>query len=296
MINYRHLNYLREVALAGSLARASERLHLTPQTISAQLSLLDEALGVELFRRQGRRLELTEAGEVALEYANEIFQLGDELEKTFQNFSTKGKTRVFRVGVSDLVPKAIAYQLLQPAMALKGLRIVCMEGKLADLLGELAVQRMELVLADSPMPANLNVKGFNHELGSSSVGFFATPELQQTLTKAFPACLNNAPLLLPSEGAAVRKQLMQWFTKQGVRPVITGEFDDSALLQAFGQAGSGIFIAPNVLQAQLEAEGKARVLGHAPKIKEHYFAISIERRITHPAVKAITEHAQGWLN
>ncbi|WP_020394578.1 transcriptional activator NhaR [Thiolinea disciformis] len=296
MINYKHLNYLREVALAGSLARASDRLHLTPQTISAQLSLLDEAFGVELFRRQGRRLELTEAGEVALEYANEIFQLGDELEKTFQNFSTKGKTRVFRVGVSDLVPKAIAYQLLQPAMALKGLRIVCMEGKLADLLGELAVQRMELVLADSPMPANLNVKGFNHELGSSSVSFFATPELQQTLVTAFPACLNNAPLLLPSEGAAVRKQLMQWFTKQGVRPVITGEFDDSALLQAFGQAGSGIFIAPTVLQAQLEAEGKARVLGHAPKIKEHYFAISIERRITHPAVKAITEHAQGWLN
>jgi len=295
MINYKHLNYLREVALAGSLARASERLHLAPQTISAQLSLLEESLGTELFRRQGRRLELTEAGEVALEYANEIFQLGDELEKTFQNFSTKGKTRVFRVGVSDLVPKSIAYQLLQPAMDLAGLRIVCMEGKLADLLGELAVQRMELVLADSPMPPNVNVKGFNHELGSSGVSFFATPELQQNLTKPFPACLHNAPLLLPSEGAAVRKQLMQWFAEQGVRPVITGEFDDSALLQAFGQAGSGIFIAPTALQSMIESEGKAQAIGQAARIKEHYFAISIERRITHPAVKAITEHAQGWL-
>lgn len=295
MINYKHLYYMREVASAGALSRAAERLHLTPQTISSQISLLEESMGVELFRRQGRTLELTEAGQTALNYADEIFQLGAELEEVLQHYP-RGRAQLFRVGVSDLVPKSIAYRLLEPAMFMgQKIRIVCTEGKLPDLLAELAVHRMELVIADSPMPAHMNVKGFNHELGSSSISFFATPDVRATLKGPFPQCLERAPLLIPSEGAAIRSKLMHWFHTQQINPVIIGEFDDSALMKAFGQAGTGVFIGPTALEQAMEAEGKTQVIGRIPDLKERYFAISIERRITHPAIKAITEDAQGWL-
>lgn len=296
MLNYKHLYYMREVAAAGSLTRASERLHLTPQTISGQISLLEEDLGIELFRRQGRSLELTEAGQVALQYADQIFQIGAELEEMLQHFP-QGRAQLFRVGVSDLVPKSIAYRLLEPAMLMgKQIRIVCTEGKLSDLLAELAVHRMELVIADSPMPANMNVKGFSHKLGSSGISFFATHDLQISLKGEFPQCLNDAPLLLLSEGAAIRSKLMAWFHVQQVRPQIVGEFDDSALMKAFGQAGTGVFTAPTALEATLLAEDKVQVIGRTREVDEYFYAISIERRITHPAIKAITEHAQGWLH
>ena len=295
MLNYKHLYYMREVATAGSITLASERLHLTPQTISAQISLLEESIGTQLFRRQGRNLELTEAGQVALRYADEIFQLGAELEEVLQHYP-EGRSQLFRVGVSDLVPKSIAYRLLEPAMFMgKQIRIVCTEGKLSDLLAELAVHRMELVIADSPMPANMNVKGFNHELGSSSLSFFATPEVKASLKGSFPDSLAGAPLLIPSEGAAIRSKLVNWFHAHQVHPVIVGEFDDSALMKAFGQAGTGIFMAPTALENSLIAEGKVEVVGRVSDVKERYFAISVERRITHPAIKAITEHAQNWL-
>ena len=296
MINYKHLYYMREVATAGSLARASESLHLTPQTLSGQISLLEASLGTDLFKRQGRGLELTEAGQVALNYANEIFQLGDELEQVLQHL-LKGHAQLFRVGVSDLVPKSIAYRLLEPAMSMqKKVHIVCTEGKLSDLIADLAVHRMELVIADSPMPNTMNVKGFSHKLGSSGISFFASPALKASLAGEFPSCLDGAPLLILSEGAAIRTKLLTWFHNQQVRPMIVGEFDDSALMQAFGFAGTGIFIAPTALEAVLQQEGRVEVIGRSCDINENFYAISIERKITHPAIKAITEHAQGWLH
>ncbi|MEZ5448088.1 MAG: transcriptional activator NhaR [Thiolinea sp.] len=295
MLNFKHLYYVREVASSGSIAKASERLHLTPQTISGQISQLEETLETKLFRRQGRSLELTEAGELAVEYANRIFQLGAELEERLQHYPAN-RAQLFRVGVSDLVPKSIAYRLLEPAMKMnKQLRIICTEGQLTDLLGELAVHRMELVLADSPIPGNLNIKGFNHKLGSSSLSFFATPALQASLQGTFPDCLQNAPLLIASEGAAIRNNLLRWFHDQAIHPVIVGEFDDSALMKVFGNAGTGVLVAPSVLEHSLLQEGYLQVLGRAPDLTEQYFAISVERRITHPAVRAITEQAQAWL-
>lgn len=296
MINYKHLYYMREVATAGSLSRASESLHLTPQTLSGQISLLEESLGTDLFKRQGRGLELTEAGQIALNYANEIFQLGDQLEQVLQH-RLKGHAQLFRVGVSDLVPKSIAYRLLEPAMSMeKKVHIVCTEGKLPDLLADLAVHRLELVIADSPMPNSMNVKGFSHKLGSSGISFFATPALKNTLKGSFPDCLDSAPLLILSEGAAIRTKLLTWFHAQQVSPMIVGEFDDSALMQAFGFAGTGIFIAPTALEKIMEKEGGVEVIGRSCEVNEHFYAISIERRITHAAIKAITEHAQGWLH
>jgi LysR family transcriptional activator of nhaA len=295
MINFKHLYYVREVANAGSIARASERLHLTPQTISGQISVLEESLELKLFRRQGRTLELTEAGEMAVEYADKIFQLGMELEERLQQ-SPNSRSQVFRVGVSDLVPKSIAYRLLEPAIQLnKQMRIVCTEGQLTDLLGELAVHRMDLVIADSPMPPNMNIKGFSHELGYSTLSFFATPELKKSLKGKFPANLNNTPLLIPSEGSALRNNLMRWFHEHHIHPQVVGEFDDSALMKVFGVAGTGILVASTALENNLRQEGNLEVIGRVPELTEQYFATSIERRITSEAIKAITEQAQVWL-
>lgn len=295
MLNYKHLYYFREVATVGSISRASETLHLTPQTISGQISLLEDSLGTRLFKRNGRYLELTEAGRIALRYADEIFQIGETLEEAVKQYPT-GSSQLFRVGVSDVVPKSIAYRLLEPAMNLPNpVHIVCTEGKLPDLLAELAVHRMELVIADSPMPPSMNVRGFNHELGASSISFFADQAMSQHLQGAFPQCLNGAPLLIPSEGTAVRSKLRDWFHEQQIHPRIVGEFDDSALMKAFGQAGTGIFIAPSALEQIILKESDAQLLGRAENIREQFFAISVERRITHPAVMAITRHAQDWL-
>lgn len=295
MINFKHLYYVREVANAGSIARASERLHLTPQTISGQIGVLEDSLELKLFRRRGRALELTEAGRMAVEYADKIFQLGTELEERLQQ-SPKSSSQVFRVGVSDLVPKSIAYRLLEPAIQLNNqMRIVCTEGQLTDLLGELAVHRMDLVIADSPMPPNMNIKGFSHKLGYSSLSFFATPELKASLEGAFPQNLNDTPLLIPSEGSALRNNLMRWFHEHHIHPRVVGEFDDSALMKVFAFAGTGILVASTALETNLQQEGNLEVIGRVPDLTEQYFAISIERRITNPAIKAITEQAQVWL-
>lgn len=295
MLNYKHLYYVREVANAGTIARASERLHLTPQTISGQISVLEDFLDTKLFHRQGRTLELTEAGHVAVDYANKIFQLGVELEERLQHLPSKS-TQLFRVGVSERVPKSIAYRLMEPAMQMnKQLRIVCTEGDLEELLSELALHRMELVIADISIPPTLNIKGFNHKLGSSTLSFYATPELRNTLDNDFPDCMQDAPLLIPSEGAALRTNLLSWFHERKIRPAIVGEFDDSALMKAFGFAGAGVLVFPSALQTTLKKEGNLDVIGRADDLTEQYYAISVERRITHPAIKAITEHAQEWL-
>ena len=295
MLNYKHLYYFREVATLGSIVRACESLNLTPQTISGQLQLLEDSLGVKLFRKQGRNLELTEAGHIARRYADEIFQLGNALEQALQHYPAN-KSRLFRVGVVDVVPKTIAYKLLEPAMSLsRQVHIVCTEGWVQDLLGKLALHRIELVISDSPMPSNLPIKGFSHRLGSSSISFFAHDSVRQALCGEFPACLSNAPLLIPNEGASVRHELLNWFHQHRLRPNIVGEFDDSALMRAFGMAGAGIFVAPTAQRDTLVQDPSMHCLGEASSVIESFFAISIERRITHPAVLEITKHAQDWL-
>ncbi|WMP18022.1 transcriptional activator NhaR [Thiothrix lacustris] len=295
MLNYKHLYYFREVATLGSIARACDSLNLTPQTISGQLQLLEESLGVKLLRKQGRNLELTEAGQVARRYADEIFQLGSSMEQALRSHPSQ-RARLFRVGVVDVVPKTIAYKLLEPAMELTPqIHIVCTEGPLSDLLGELAMHRIELVIADHPMPNNMPIKGFSHRLGSSCISFFAHTSVKEQLQGEFPLCLNDAPLLIPSEGTSVRNELEQWFHQQKLTPKIIGEFDDSALMRAFGLAGSGIFVAPSVQETTFTQEPNMHCIGQASDVVEQFFAISVERRISHPAVLAITKHAQDWL-
>lgn len=291
MLNYKQLHHFWNVARAGGVVRASERSGLAPQTLSGQIAVLEATLGVTLFRRQGRRLVLTETGRMVLDYAEEIFRLGSELEDALSSRAA-GRAVPFRVGVADVVPKAIAYVLLAPSMQLpEPMRIVCRENKLDQLLGELATHKLDVVLADSPLPPNMDVRGYSHKLGESPLGFFATPALAATLEGPFPACLDRAPLLLPGAEAAVRGPLLRWLEQHKVRPQIVGEFDDSALMKAFGEAGVGIFPTANLIADQVCKQHGVIQLGTADTICETYYAISVERRLTHPALRAISAPA-----
>ena len=295
MINTKHLHYFWVVAKAGSIARASERLHLTPQTISGQLSLLAAQLGETLFSRVGRNLQLTEVGRLVLSYADEIFSLTGELEEMVRNLPG-GRPLLFKVGVVDVVPKSIAYRLLAPALQLpEPVRIVCREGDLNSLLAELAVQRVDLVIADGPIPAQVNVRGFNHPLGDCGISFFAARKLASRLQDNFPDSLNGEPFLIPGEMTAVRNPLLQWFDTHHVHPRIVGEFDDSALMKAFGRAGTGVFIAPTPIAAEVEKQYDVVVVGQTDEVRDEFYAISVERKISHPAVALISETAREWL-
>lgn len=295
-LNYKHLHYFWMVAKSGSIARASEQLHLTPQTISGQLTLFEEMQGETLFRKQGRNLELTEAGRLVLSYAEDIFALGRELEEVLHHRPT-ARTVQLRVGVSDAVPKTVAYQLLEPAMTLpQTLRINCREGKLELLLAELAMHKLDVVLSDSPMPVTANVRGYSHLLAESGISFFATRDLRVSLPSTFPALLDGAPFLLPGEDAALRGRLLQWLDQQQLHPKITGEFDDSALMSAFGQAGAGVFAAPTVIVDRVIRQYDVELIGQTQAIQEQFYAISVQRKLTHPAVLAISQAAQqNWV-
>jgi len=295
MINYKHLHYFWEVARTGSIARASEKLHITPQTISGQLGLLEQHWGEALFTRVGRKLELTETGRVVLSYANEIFSLGGELEEMLQHLP-EIRPQVFKVGVVDVVPKSIAYRLLAPALQLsESVRIICREGSADSLLADLAIHKVDLVIADGPIPPSVNVRGFNHPLGDCGISFFATTQLAKKLNHTFPQNLNGMPLLLPNETTVVRGHLLKWLDSKNVSPRIVGEFDDSALMKAFGQAGMGVFIAPTPIADEVKKQYAVTVIGQTNEIREQFYAISVERKISHPAVAAITETAREWL-
>jgi LysR family transcriptional activator of nhaA len=292
MINYKQFHYFWAVAKAGSITLASKRLHLTPQTLSGQIGILEESLGVALFRRVGRGIELTETGQLALTYADEIFQAGNALEQVLREGSKK-RPRQFRVGISDAVPKSIAYHLLAPALALdEPIKIICREDKLEPLLGELAIHRLDLVLADRAMPSEMDIKGRSYELGECGSSFFATADLASAHGANFPNNLENAPMLISGEDSAIRRRLMQWLSTKRIQPRIIGEFDDSALMRAFGQAGAGIFTAPTMIEDEVQRQHNVVKIGQADEIIERFYAISVERHASHPAVIAINAAAQ----
>lgn len=276
--------------------RASENLHITPQTISGQIRLLEEQLGKPLFEKVGRNLEITETGRMVLSYADDIFSLGYELEETVKN-TTKDRAQILRVGVADVIPKSIAYRLLEPALNLnEPIRFVCKENSLEALLGELALHKLDIVIADGPIPQRLGVKGYNHPLGECGISFLAAPKLADTLASDFPANLTGAPFLMPSELSLVQPQLLQWLDRQHILPRIVGEFDDSALMKAFGQAGVGVFVVPTAIADEVSAQYKVDILGKTDDIREQFFAITPERRLSNPALIAINETARDWLD
>lgn len=295
-MNYKHLHYFMQVAETGSVAAASRQLNLTPQTISGQIQLLGERLGGALFDKVGRRLVLTETGQLALGYAQEIFSLGSELEAAVREKTRQGRTVEFRIGVADAVPKSIAYRLVEPAISVKEpVRIVCREWRLDRLLSELAVHTLDLVIADAPLPPTVSVKAFSHHLGGSRIGVFAAESIKSRSRKPFPDCMDGAPLLMPGEDSAIGQQLRTWFKSQGLRPRIVAEFDDSALAQEFGRQGVGYYLGPAVLAEEIQARLEVEQVGVIDAVEEHFYAISIERRITHPCVLAITRAARSEL-
>lgn len=291
-LNFKHLRYFWMVAKSGSIAGASKRLNLTPQSISGQLGDLEASLGAQLFRRVGRGLELTDTGRRIYSYADEIFALGNELLEVALDQGTR-KSLPFRVGIADSVPRSVAYRVVEPALRIaEPVRLVCREGHLATLLAEMAVHRLDLVIADRPMPTNLNVRAYSHLLGESDLTVFAAPDLARSLTGAFPASLDRAPFLLPWEDVASRPSLIRWFEAQRLFPRVVGEFEDSALLKAFGQAGAGLFVAPTAIADYVGRQYGVLAVGRIESVTERFYAITSERRLQHPAIVAVVEATQ----
>ncbi len=291
-LNYHHLLYFWTVAREGSISAASRKLRLAQPTVSGQIRALEDAMGEKLLERTGRKVELTEVGRVVYRYADEIFSLGRELMDTLKGRPT-GRPQRLVVGISDGVPKLIAYRLLEPALRMPGpVRLVCQEDRPDRLLAELALHNFDLVLSDAPVGAGTNVRAFSHLLGETSVTLFAAPKLAARLRRKFPASLDGAPVLMPVEQSPLHRSLAQWFEANGVRPEVVAEIQDSALLKAFGQGGAGAFPGPTAIEREIEAQYGVEAVGRIEDVRERFYALSVERRIKHPAVLAISQAAR----
>ena len=289
-LNYKHLRYFWMVAKTGSIVRASEQLYLSPQSISGQLGELENNLGVLLFKKVGRGLALTDMGRRIFSYADEIFALGSELLEVTHHQQVK-KSTPFRIGISDSVAKSVTYKIIEPVLHIdEPIHLICREGKLASLLSEMSVNKLDLVIADRPMPANFSVRAHNHLLGESKLAIFGAKSLIETYQAAtFPLMLNDAPFLLPGEDFTYQKKLIAWFETSKVYPRIVGEFDDGALLKSFGQAGAGFFAAPLAIADYICTQYQVQQVGHINTVTNQLYAITTERRLTHPAVVAIVK-------
>lgn len=292
-LNFRHLYYFWVVAKEGSITRAAERLDVAVQTISAQLNLLEQAIGKALLAPQGRRLVLTEAGRVALGYADQIFLLGEQLQEVLGEPDI-GQTMRLTVGVSDSMPKLIASRLLEVALRLpQKVKLVCHEDDFESLLGDLSVHKLDVVLTDRPVPSGTTLRVFSHLLGESEVTLYGVSELAERYRTNFPASLSGAPLLLPTRNHAIRGRLDHWFEAHDVRPDVVGEFDDNAMMSTFAHHGLGLFPASSALAPDAKAEFNAVPVGELAEVREQFYAISNERKIKHPAVEAILNASHG---
>jgi LysR family transcriptional activator of nhaA len=294
-LNLKHLRYFWAVASHGSIARAAETLYLTPQTISGQLRDLEEQIGEKLFSREGRNLALTETGRLVFSYADEMFRLGIELQDALAGRSP-GSTMTIKVGVAMVVPKLLAFRVLEPVLQMpQPVHMICHEAPLVDLLADLSVHKLDMVLADSPVNPALNIRAYNHALGESGISFFATAVQADALRASFPQGLDGHPMLMPSSSSNLRRDLQNWFERYGISPRIVAEFEDRALMKAFGEGGGGVFTSPTAVEQDVLQKYGVSVIGRTDEITERFFAISAERRIKHPAVSAITEAARNKL-
>lgn len=295
-LNYQHLHYFWTVVREGTVTAASRQLRRAQPTVTAQLRALEARVGQPLFERRGRYLVPTAFGRAVYRYADEIFSLGAELEDLLGGSPADTKIR-FTVGVTEVLPKLMAHRLLEPALELgtPSIHLVCEEGSSRDLLSRLSVHELDLVLSDAPIGTDVHVRAYNHLLGECGVTFFGTPALVEAHGPGFPASLESAPMLLPSEGSVLRRSLARWFDTLNVRPRVVGEFADSALLKAFGQMGVGLFCGPEVIDAETQRMYGVGVVGRTADVRERFYAISVQRKVSHPAVLAITERAREEL-
>ena len=292
-LNYHHLLYFWTVVREGGVSKAAEKLRLSQPTVSAQVKMLEEALGERLFQRKGRTLVLTDVGRVVDRYADEIFTIGHELLETLKG-QPSSRAPQLTVGVANAVPKLVVYRLLRPATeGTAAFQITCREGHPDQLIAQLATHTLDVVISDTPAPPHVRVKVFNHLLGESGTTFFAGAPLARRLRRRFPRSLNGAPTLLPTFNTALRRALEQWFAAEGLHPTVAGEFEDSALLKAFGEAGRAVFPAPTAIERDVCRHYRVRIVGRTSAVRERYYAISAERRIKHPGVAAVTSAARA---
>ena len=294
-LNYHHLLYFWHVAKEGSVSKAAVAMHVAQPTVSAQVRSLEKSLKQKLFSRQGRHLMLTTEGEAVFRYADEIFSLGRELLQTVKG-EPAATTRKFRVGVSDALPKLTTYRLLEPALVMKpAFQLHVRIDKTEKLLGELAVHALDLVVADAPMMPSLRVRAYSHLLGETSVSIFGTAELARAMRRDFARSLHGAPMLLQTPNTALRQSLDQWFDVRGIEPRIVGEVEDMAMLQTLGEHGLGLFAAPTVVRKEICRRYHVAWVGELDRVRERFYAISVERRISHPAVRLIADQAKRRL-
>ena len=288
--NYKHLYYFWVVAKEGGISRAAEKLDMAVQTVSAQVRELERSLGYALLKPAGRGLALTDAGLAAMRQADLIFHLGENLPAQVRDAGSSPIVRL-AVGVSDGLPKLVVRRLLQPAIAEPNLRLVCHDGEFDDLLGDLALHRLDVVLSDRPAPANPNIKLYSHSMGSSEIAWYAAPALVKAAKKNFPESLADVPMLLPTEHTVVRARLDHWLEQRGIRPRIVGEFEDSALLKTFGASGMGVFPSDVSVHDDLLAHYDVQRVGLCDGVTEHFFAIGTERKVQHPLVQLLLQPA-----
>lgn len=288
--SYRHLYYFWVVAKAGGMAKGAAQLGMAIQTVSAQVRALEQALGHALLKPAGRGLVLTEAGQAALQQAEQIFQLGEQLPAAVREAASSPVVRL-AVGVADSLPKLVVWRLMQPALQTPPFRLVCHVDEFNDLLGDLALHRLDVVLADQPAPANPNLRLYSHALGSSGVAWYGPPALVARARRGFPQSLAEVPVLLPTAHAAVRLPLDQWFERHGIRPQVVGEFEDSALLKTFGSHGLGLFPAATRVHDDLLQHYRVKQLGLCDGVQEHFYAIGAEKKLLHPLVRRLAASA-----
>ena len=294
-LNYHHLFYFWKVVRAGSITRACDELRLAPATISAQLRDLEEQLGEKLLARSGRTLVPTEMGRLVFRYAEDIFGLGMELVDAVKQRPT-GKPLRLAVGVDDVVPKEIARKLIEPALRVPGgVRLLCREASLDRLVADLAVHELDVVLSDAPVTPTFNVRAYNHPLGDTAVSWVGTPSLARSHRRSFPRSLDGAAVLLPTDDTAIRRRLDQWCADHGLRPEVRAEFDDFALLREFGRRGLGVFPVPVAIERELRRVSGVERIGVAKGVRARFFAVSVEKKVRHPAVAAICEAARQSL-
>ncbi len=294
-LNLKHLRYFWSVASHGTITRAAAALFLTPQTISGQLSEFEKQIGAKLFKREGRQLVLTETGRLVFSYADEMFRLGVELQDALDG-QTPGAEITVKVGVAMVVPKLLAYRVLAPILQLtESVKLICHEAPLVDLLADLSVHKLDVVIADVPINPALNIRAYNHPLGESGISFFAEAAHAAALREDFPACLDGGNMLMPSEGSSLRRNLESWFESHRLKPKVVAEFEDRALMKAFGESGCGVFTSPTAVEQDVMDKYGVEVIGRTEEITERFYLISPERRIKNPAVTAITETARNDL-
>jgi LysR family transcriptional activator of nhaA len=294
-INYQHLFYFWHVVTEGSITAACEKLHLAQPTISGQLAVFEQAIGEKLFYKQGRKLQLTDTGRIVFHYAEEIFALGRDLGNTLKGLPT-GRALRLSIGIADALPKLVVYRLMQPVFQLpEPVQIYCYEDKVERLLSDITLQRIDLVLSDTPLTSSSNVNIFNHLLGESAVTVFASAELAAIYRPNFPRSLSGAPFLLPTNNTALRRSLDQWFDNENIRPNIQAEIEDSALIKTFGKGGMGLFVAPTIVEAEIKRQYMVEMVGNIESVKERFYAITVRRQLKHPAVTAILDNARDNL-